>query len=108
MWWFYKSYLAVSSQFAGAVATAEFLIYFDYFAKKTYGDNYLETNKNDFKSHLPQIVLNINQPSVLRGYQSIFWNISIYDEQYFNGIFSEFCFPDGTKPSYESLSKLQK
>ena len=44
--------LAVSSQFAGAVATAEFLIDFDYFAKKTYGDNYLEANKNDFNSYL--------------------------------------------------------
>ena len=28
---------AVSSQFAGAVATVEFLTYFDYFARKDYG-----------------------------------------------------------------------
>ena len=32
---------AVSSQFAGAVATVEFLTYFDYFARKDFGDNYL-------------------------------------------------------------------
>lgn len=31
---------AVAAQFAGAVATSEFLLYFDYFAKKDYGENY--------------------------------------------------------------------
>ena len=31
---------AVSSQFAGAVATVEFLTYFDYFARKDFGENY--------------------------------------------------------------------
>ena len=30
---------SVSSQFAGAVATVEFLMYFDYFARKDFGDN---------------------------------------------------------------------
>ena len=100
--------LAVSSQFAGAVATAEFLMYFDYFAKKSYGKNYLETNAVDINSHLQHVVYTINQPSVSRGYQSIFWNISIYDKSYFEGIFGEFCFPDGSRPDYESLVKLQK
>ena len=36
---------AVSSQFAGAVATVEFLTYFDYFARKDFGENYLETHR---------------------------------------------------------------
>ena len=31
---------ALSGQFAGAVATSEFLVYFDYFARKEWGDNY--------------------------------------------------------------------
>ena len=100
--------LAVSSQFAGAVATVEFLMYFDYFAKKTYGENYLETHSKEIEGHFQHVVYTINQPSVSRGYQSIFWNISIYDKPYFEAMFGEFCFPDGTKPSYESLKKLQK
>lgn len=33
---------AVSAQFAGAVATSEFLLYFDYFARKEWGDNYYD------------------------------------------------------------------
>jgi ribonucleoside-triphosphate reductase len=31
---------ATSAQFAGAVATSEFLVYFDYFARKEWGDDY--------------------------------------------------------------------
>ena len=101
--------LAVSSQFAGAVATVEFLMYFDYFAKKTYGDNYLETNTKDIEGHFQHVVYTINQPSVSRGYQSIFWNISIYDRPYFEAMFGEFAFPtDFSRPSYESLDKLQR
>lgn len=37
-----------------------------------------------------------------------FWNISIFDENYFNSLFSTFYFPDGSRPKWESVSKLQK
>ena len=37
---------SVSSQFMGAVATPEFLMYMDYFIRKDYGENYLERLKN--------------------------------------------------------------
>ena len=37
---------SVSSQFAGAVATVEFLLYFDYFARIDFGEKYLETHSN--------------------------------------------------------------
>ena len=38
---------------------------------------------------------------------SIFWNISVFDKYYFDAIFGDFYFPDGTKPDYESLRELQ-
>jgi ribonucleoside-triphosphate reductase (formate) len=101
---------AVSSQFAGAVATVEFLMYFDYFARKDYGDKYLETHPDIIANHLQHVVYAINQPAAARGYQSVFWNISIYDRPYFESMFGNFSFPDKnfTKPSYESVHKLQK
>lgn len=41
--------------------------------------------------------------------QSVFWNVSIFDEHFFNGLFGEdFVFPDGTRPKWESLKWLQK
>jgi anaerobic ribonucleoside-triphosphate reductase len=101
---------AVSSQFAGAVATVEFLMYFDYFAKKDYGDNYLTNHRKDIENHLQHVVYAINQPAAARGYQSVFWNISVYDEPYFDSLFGDFAFPDDdfTKPTYESIKQLQE
>lgn len=55
-----------------------------------------------------QIVYTLNQPAAARLYQSIFWNIGYFDEGYFNGIFGDFRFPDGTPMKWESLKLLQK
>ncbi len=98
---------AISSQFAGALATVEFLMYFDHFAAKDYGDNYLETNTDTIKNHLQHVVYAINQPAAARGYQSVFWNISLYDEAYFESMFGDFVFPDMVKPTWKSVQKLQ-
>ncbi len=98
---------AVSSQFAGALATVEFLMYFDHFALKDYGENYLETHEKLIANHLQHVVYAINQPAAARGYQSVFWNISLYDEAYFNSMFGSFVFPDMTKPQWESVKRLQ-
>ena len=98
---------AVSSQFAGALATVEFLMYFDHFATKDYGKDYLNTNKKTIENHLQHVVYAINQPAAARGYQSVFWNISLYDEAYFNSMFGDFVFPDMTKPTWESVKNLQ-
>ena len=99
---------ACSAQLAGAIASVEWLMYFDYFAKKDFGDNYLETHAKTIEQEFQQTVYALNQPAAARGYQSIFWNISIYDQPYFEAIFGDFVFPDFTKPSYKSLAKLQK
>ncbi len=98
---------AVSSQFAGALATVEFLMYFNHFAAKDYGDNYLKTNRKTIENHLQHVVYAINQPAAARGYQSVFWNISLYDEAYFNSMFGDFVFPDMSKPEWEKLKELQ-
>lgn len=109
---------AISSQFAGAVATGEFLMYFDYFARKEWGDDYWKRPEEMVDKHrnidktleqkFQQIVYSINQPAAARNFQSVFWNISYFDKNYFEGIFGEFYFPDSTQPQWESLSWLQK
>ncbi|WP_106794029.1 anaerobic ribonucleoside-triphosphate reductase [Aquimarina sp. Aq78] len=99
---------AVSSQFAGALATVEFLMYFDYFAVKDLGEDYLQTHEKRIANHLQHVVYAVNQPAAARGYQSVFWNISLYDEAYFNSMFGDFVFPDMTKPKWESVKKLQE
>lgn len=98
---------AISSQFAGAVSTVEVLTYLDFFCRKDWGENYLETHREDVKSKFQHIVYSLNQPAAARGYQSIFWNISIFDKYYFEAIFKSFIYPDGTLPKYESIRELQ-
>lgn len=111
----------VSSMLSGACATPEFLMYMDYFIRKEYGEDYylrsgdqadLSIKKRTIKKVITdcfeQIVYSINQPTGARNFQAVFWNISYYDKYYFESLFGEFRFPDGTKPCWESLSWLQK
>lgn len=98
----------VASGFAGAIATVEFLLYFDYFAKKTWGDDYIDLHTADVRQALQGVVYALNQPASARGNQSVFWNISVLDRFYFEQLFGGFKFPDGTQPVYEgSFRKLQ-
>ena len=48
------------------------------------------------------------QPSGSRGNQSVFWNLSIFDKPFFDTMYGDFYFPDGSKPQWESLKWLQK
>lgn len=98
----------VASGFAGAIATVEFLLYFDYFAKKTWGDDYSDLHTADVRQSLQGVVYALNQPASARGNQSVFWNISVLDRFYFEQLFGGFKFPDGTQPVYEgTFRKLQ-
>ena len=112
---------AIAAQFAGAVSTPEFLTYMDYFIRKEYGDEYYKHTKkvvdlskrgrtldDVITGYWQQIIYSINQPAAARNYQSVFWNIAYFDEPYFNGIFEDFVFPDGTAPKWESVNWLQK
>lgn len=99
---------AIASQFAGAVATVEFLMCFDYFARKDYGDDYLEKYPDDMANYFQQVVYTLNQPASSRDYQSVFWNISIFDEEYFKSLFGTFRFPDCTEPNWKTIKKLQE
>ena len=115
----------VAGQFAGATATPEFLVYFDHFARKDYGDDYIEhlddtiehwktkdiTLREKLEHYFAQIVYTINQPAGARGYQSLFWNIAYFDHDYFNEIFKEFVFPgdwDDPIEHWDSVKELQK
>lgn len=119
----YINYIfAVSAMFAGAVATPEVLLYFTYFCKKEWGndfylkaDNIITTNggrektiRSQIHQYWQQIVYSINQPSAARGLQSAFVNFAYFDKEFFKGMFGGFYFPDGTKPDWESLNWIQK
>ncbi len=111
----------VSSMLSGACATPEFLMYLNYFIGKDYGKDYWKdpdrvvdlslrqkTMDKIVTDCFEQIVYSLNQPTGARNYQSVFWNIAYYDRPYFESIFGEFRFPDGSEPDWEGLKWLQK
>ena len=111
----------VSSMLSGACATPEFLMYMNYFIGKEYGLDYWKradeqvdmslkkrTIDKIITDYFEQIVYSLNQPTGARNYQAVFWNVAYYDRYYFDSIFGEFYFPDGSKPDWEGLSWLQK
>jgi anaerobic ribonucleoside-triphosphate reductase len=111
----------VSSMLSGACATPEFLMYLNYFVGLEYGKEYwkhaddvvdLSLKKRTIDKMITdcfeQIVYSINQPTGARNYQAVFWNIAYYDKYYFQSLFGNFYFPDGSQPDWNSLSWLQK
>ena len=110
----------LSAQCKGAVAFGEFFNVFDYYCTKDFGPDYhLRTGEEasamphrtimgTIRQAFQQIVYGINQPAGNRSYQSPFTNISYYDSNYWHALFDDFCFPDGSKPSWERVSFLQK
>ena len=99
---------AISSQFAGAVAAVEFLLYFHYFAQKDYGKDYLLTHADLIKQKFQGVIYCLNQPAAARGYQSVFFNMSVFDRYFFDSMFGHFAFPDGTTVDYDEFNELQK
>lgn len=114
---------AIASQFKGAVATPGVLLCMDYFLRKEWGDNYYlkphitinnehckrkQTIHGQIHQYFQQIVYSLMQPSGSRGNQSVFWNLSIFDKPFFDTMYGDFYFPDGSKPQWESLKWLQK
>lgn len=113
----------LSAQCKGAVAFGEFFNYFDYFCVKDYGPEYhlkeevyadsehvmdRKTIGQKIEAAFQTIVYYINQPAQNRGWQSPFTNVSYYDKYYWEALFKDFYFPDGTQPSWERVSYLQK
>lgn len=111
----------IAAQFAGAVSTPEWISYLDYFVRKEYGDDYY-THADDIVDlssrhrtidkvicdKFEQVVYTLNAPAGARNLQSIFWNIAYFDKPYFEGMFENFVFPDGTPMKWESVNWLQK
>ena len=114
---------AASGQCKGAVAVSSYLLTLNYYIVKEFGSKWYEkldvvyTNEHCIKQQtiwdkirkaFKTFVYGINQKAGNRGGQSPFTNISYFDHTYFDGMFGSFCYPDGTKPEWEAVDKLQR
>ena len=113
----------LSSQCKGAVALGGYFIALNYYIVAEFGPKWYEkldvvvTNEHalikrtvgDFiKEAFKQFVWGINQPAGNRSYQSPFTNVSYYDHTYFNSLFGEFYYPNGTQPEWKAIDTLQR
>ena len=113
---------AIASQYAGAVALPEMWLFFDMFARREWGDDYYKhpddvissdtcvrklTIRDSIRQHLQEILYSINSPAASRNAQSCFVNCAYFDKPFFDSMFENFVFPDGTLPIWESLNWLQ-
>lgn len=113
----------LSSQCKGAVAVGEYFIALNYYVVKEFGPIWYEkldeiatsdfciqkrTIRDSILKAFKQFVWGINQPAGNRSYQSPFTNISYYDHTYFESLFGEFVYPDGTKPEWKAIDTLQR
>lgn len=113
----------LSSQCKGAVAFGEYFIVLNYYIIAEFGDKWYEnldyvvtnshckiqrTVKDFIEKAFKQFIYGINQPAGNRSYQCPFTNISYYDHTYFDSLFGEFYYPDGTKPEWAAINVLQK
>ena len=113
----------LSSQCKGAVAISEYFIALNYYVVKEFGEKwygYLDaptttdycairrTVRDNILKAFKQFVWGINQPAGNRSYQSPFTNISYYDKTYFDSLFGEFYYPDGSRPEWKAIDTLQR
>lgn len=113
----------LSSQCKGAVAVGEYFIALNYYIVQEFGSNWYEkldvvtttnhcskqrTVRDAIYKAFKQFIYGVNQPAGNRSYQSPFTNVSYYDHTYFDSLFGEFYYPDGTKPQWEAVDCLQR
>lgn len=113
----------LSSQCKGAVAVGEYFIALNYYIVQEFGPNWYEkldvitttehcnkqrTIRGTIYKAFKQFIYGVNQPAGNRSYQSPFTNVSYYDHTYFDSLFREFYYPDGTKPQWEAVDCLQR
>lgn len=113
----------LSSQCKGAVAFGEYLIALNYYVIMEFGDTWYEkldaiistdysnkkyTIKDAIRKGMKQFIYGVNQPAGNRSYNSPFTNISFYDHTYFDALFKDFYYPNGTQPKWEAVNSLQR
>ena len=114
---------AIAAQFKGAVATPGIFVAMDWYLRKEWGDNYYQkkdiiisseyTNRKQtihkqVHQYFQQICYSLMQPSGSRGNQAVFWNCSIFDKPFFDAMYGDFYYPDGSKAQWNSINWLQK
>ena len=113
----------LSANAKGAIALGDYFIALNYYVVAEFGTEWYKkldvitttehtlkpmTIKRAIRKGMKQFIYGVNQPAGNRSYNSPFSNVSYYDKTYFNSIFEDFYYPDGTQPEWEAIDTLQR
>lgn len=116
---------ALSAQTKGAVALGDYIISLNMMVVEEFGNNWYEklditicnnhvkdwqkrTIKREIRKGMKQFIFGVNQPQGNRGFQSPFTNLNFFDKYYFEAMFGEFYYPNGTRPEWKAIDTLQR
>ena len=113
----------LSANAKGAIALGDYFIALNYYVVAEFGTEWYKkldvitttehtlkpmTIKRAIRKGMKQFIYGVNQPAGNRSYNSPFSNVSYYDKTYFNSIFEDFYYPDGTQPEWNAIDTLQR
>ena len=113
----------LSSQVRGAVAMGDYIVALLYYVNREFGENWYNkltcevttphclkhrTIKDTIRKGMKQFIFGINQPAGNRSYNSPFSNLNFFDKYYYEALFKDFYYPDGTQPKWEAIDCLQR
>ena len=116
---------ALSAQTKGAVALGDYIITLNYYVIQEFGPDWYnhltepiynsnvinfssKTILREIKKGMKQFIFGVNQPQGNRGFQSPFTNLNFFDSYYFEAMFGDYSYPDGTKPEWKAIDTLQR
>ena len=116
---------ALSAQTKGAVALGDYIITLNYYVIEEFGPDWYnhlsepiynsnvvnfssKTILREIKKGMKQFIYGVNQPQGNRGFQSPFTNLNFFDSYYFEAMFGDYSYPDGTKPEWKAIDTLQR
>ena len=113
----------LSSQVRGAVAMGDYIVALNYYVIAEFGNNWYNkldciitsehciekrTIKDAIRKGMKQFIYGINQPAGNRSYNSPFSNLNFFDKYYYEALFKDFYYPDGTQPEWKAIDCLQR
>jgi ribonucleoside-triphosphate reductase (formate) len=113
----------LSSQVRGAIALGDYFVALNYYVIAEFGSDWYNcldtvtstsickntrTVKDAIRKGMKQFIYGVSQPAGNRSYNSPFSNLNFFDSYYFESMFKDFYYPDGTKPEWKAIDTLQR
>lgn len=116
---------ALSAQTKGAVALGDYIVSLNMMVVEEFGSDWYDkldvticnshvkdwqnrTIKREIRKGMKQFIFGVNQPQGNRGFQSPFTNLNFFDKYYFEAMFGDFYYPNGTQPEWKAIDTLQR